>query len=236
MQFKECIHLKILGSFSTLILITKTNMIVYTNVCSAVGALKHLKRFLPFKIFCIFLKANVFTIIDYCLPIWGVQTEIDKQRLQTKINQVILNFSEPPKWMKHCKYKPYIENEILEKAGVLSLSERMKFYTAKITFYILQTKFIVETISIPCTMYNLNMFTFKRKGKTRSSCKNLLEQPYKWKSASYTKPFRYREIELWKKLRYEFLQNDMSLKMFENALNDYLTNERKHVHIMKKPP
>jgi len=215
---------------------------VKKRVSSSIGVLTHLKRFLPFSVFCILLKAYVLTIIDYCLPIWGVRQNSDLQSLQCKINNVILNFSEPPSWLKKCKKvksNPTTECCILEKANILSVSERFKYYTTKITFKTLKLKLLLENIDdgikIPYIKYNMTMFSMRKKSVTRAGSTRLIDKNYKWKSSTYEKSFKFRATELWNSLPKSLHDENISLKKFNSTLYKHYLDQRNSVYITYKP-
>ena len=118
---------------------------VKKRVNSAIGVLNTIKRFIPFDVFCIFLNAYVLSIVDYCLPIYGAQTENDLQSVQNSINRAIKMYCEPPKWLRN-KKTPTFESDLLEKVGILSVRERIQFYLTKLTFKALKYKTGIKLI------------------------------------------------------------------------------------------
>ena len=143
---------------------------------------------------------------------------------------------------KHKKVKsnPITECCILEKANILSVSERFKYYTTKITFKTLKLKGIMEktenNVIIPCIKYNMAMFSMKKKSITRAGNKRLIDKSYKWKSITYEKSFKFRATELWNSLPESLHDENLSMTKFNSILFNHYLNQRSSVNIMYKPP
>ena len=139
--------------------------------------------------------------------------------------------------MKKIKAKPITECCILEKANILSVTERIKYYITKITFKTLNIKhFINNNIIVPHVQYNVNMFSMRKKSVTRAGKKRLLDKNYKWKSCTFEKSFKHRAIDLWNSLPENLHDDTLSFMKFNKLLYKYFLSQRNAVNAIFNPP
>jgi hypothetical protein len=68
---------------------------VSSKVSSNCGVIRKLRKYLSHPAFCTVANAYIFSVIDYCLIIWGPSRRIDLDSLQKKVNQLLIIFFIP---------------------------------------------------------------------------------------------------------------------------------------------
>jgi uncharacterized membrane protein YqaE (UPF0057 family) len=70
-------------------------MYVSSKVSSNCGVIRKLRKYLSHHAFCALLNAYIFSVIDYCLIIWGPSRRTDLDSLQKKVNKLLIIFFYP---------------------------------------------------------------------------------------------------------------------------------------------
>jgi len=201
----------------------------YNHVCSrvssAVGCLLLIKRYLTLQMFKIFTNSFVYSIIDYCLPIWGCLSNTQVNSLQSKINSVLGAYFFPQLCNKFQRYnrishsvnnekykKPNLDySELLQRCNLLSVSERIQYFNATFAYKSLRFAHVPE-IS--------DLFVFGNSARSQ----NLRQVDYA--SAFLQKSPIYQAIKTWNKLSPELKAQDVSLGRFKTLLGTWLIGER----------
>jgi len=198
---------------------------VKRRLSSAIGVLNRLKRFLPFDIFCIMLKAFVLPIIDNCVCIWLVQTPKEIQTIQNKINDCIYLAIDCKKFFKQkCKGKgkrKIFENELLEHVDILSIDERLKYYICVFVYESLKFDKGINFIK--------NLFSLQPAGRTRASNRCTLLCNYSRTNSNYatfSKSIHFRALNAWNNLPETVTDSKLSKSQFKDELNKYLIDNR----------
>ena len=198
---------------------------VLSKVSSSVGCLMHIKRFLGLQTFKILVNSFIFSHIDYCFPIWGHQSDTNIQILQSRLNSILGAYFFPQIVNKYQKLKKinHISNkkkfkeikidypELWECCNLLSVSERLKYFSSIIAFQAIRTPTIPEisNIFIPGrSARSQNMLILDHEG-------SLLE-----KSAFY------QAIKVWNSLNSDAKKVDVSLESFKVLIDAWLLDKR----------
>jgi hypothetical protein len=201
---------------------------VYSRVSSAVGCLMQIKRFVNERTFKILISSFVFSIVDYCLSIWGPESFSKAHfhtKLQNKINSLLGSYYFPQicnkyhKWNKiahtnsNKNYKiPKINYpDLWEKCNLLSVAERLEYFNALFVF-----KSIIKIKPVPEIT---NHFTLLQSTRTQG-----LLVPKFGKTGK--KSVFYNAAITWNKIPIKVKDNEQSLKKFKTSLNKWLVDGR----------
>ena len=191
---------------------------VLKRVASAVGCLLSLKRLLNLNVFKILLNSFVFSIIDYALPIWGTLSKTDMGILQSKVNSLLGAFFYPSlcnnfnRYIKIAlskegsKLKPIKINyrELWEKCNILSVCERLNYFSGVFAFKAIRLNHIPE-------IHDQYTFIHNTHNQTLS-----LPQ---YNTTFAQKSIFYQSALLWNTFSNDLKQTDISLQKFKGILN-----------------
>ncbi|MFI5423029.1 MAG: reverse transcriptase domain-containing protein, partial [Nitrososphaerales archaeon] len=134
---------------------------VVSKISPIIGAFRRLKRFLFFDQLVQLLKTTVLSTIDYALPIWAVQDSDRLQLIQNKINRTLLDFRRKDTFCIRKKGRKNViyECDMLERANLLSVNERIQYYCAV---------FIFKCLRQPPNIVFLNQYLVRRPWSNKS--------------------------------------------------------------------
>jgi hypothetical protein len=200
---------------------------VNRRISSALGMVNRLKRFFTFKIYCIMLKSFVLSIADYCICIWGIQTEKELQTIQGKVNHSIFNAFGPKKWLQRIyRGKPKLfENELLDMANILSIKEKISYFTSLFVFESLMFDKGVECVK---NVFVLNL-TNETSRQTRSSQRNVLSSNFSSRHKTFECSLKFRGIREWNGLPPEVADLNCSRKTFQDKLCNFIVCKRQNL-------
>jgi len=135
---------------------------VLSKVSSSIGCLMQIKRFVNLQTFKILVTSFVFSHIDYCLPIWGHQSETNIKLLQSRLNALLGAYFYPQIVNKFQRFnkiahkndrrsfkQPKIDYpELWESCNLLSVAERLKYFSSIIAFQAIRNPSITEINSL----------------------------------------------------------------------------------------
>jgi len=127
---------------------TTHNDHVFDKLCSTSVQIFKIKRLINHH-HCLFksiLHAFIIFLVDYCFPIWGNMHNKFLDKMQSKINQLLLAYYEPSFFKNH--NKPTIVDSSLNKVGTLTVRERYKYYILNCTFNTLKFSSNVDDIKL----------------------------------------------------------------------------------------
>ena len=188
---------------------------VFNKLCSTSVWIFKLKRLINHSLFKSILHAFILSLVDYCLPIWGNMHNKFLDKMQSKINQLLLAYYEPSFFKKH--NKPTIVNSLLDKVGILTVRERYKYYILDFTFKTLKFSSNVDDIK---TFFEFSQSSRRQLLKTITHSSKLFE-----------KSIVYQGIKLWNALPVELRDINLSLLSFQRYLTNYLRDSRDDIYV-----
>ena len=203
---------------------------VISKISPIIGAFRRLKRFLSFDQLTQLLKTTVLSTIDYALPIWAVQDSDKLQLIQNKINRALLDFRRKDTFCMRKKGRKNViyESDMLERANLLSVNERLQYNCSV---------FIFKCLRQPLDIMFLNQYLVRRPaGRTRASQQSAtdLQITHRHRTATYARSFMYRAIKLWNDLPNSTRDLEFSLDKFKNEIANYIISKRATVPIEDK--
>jgi hypothetical protein len=198
---------------------------VCKKVSSAVGGILLIKRYLPVHTFKVILNTLIFSVIDYCFPIWGHLSTYHLNILQSKVNSLLGSYFFPTicnRFQKFNKISHFYNNatfnspsinypELWECCNILSISERLQYFYALFAFKAIRFNWI-PTIS--------SNFKF-----IPTSHSQRLSLP-SHKTSLFKKSVFYQSFRTWKNLDEFAKQTDLSLQKFKKCINNWLIGRR----------
>jgi hypothetical protein len=194
---------------------------VKNRVSGAIGSILRMRRLLNTRMFSILLNTYVYSVIDYCLPIYGVDVTL-LNNLQGKIDRLLqMFFQKLPK--KRKKYyisqpDPIKENDLFawyETCNIISCAERLEYYTLTYLFNILR-------VSDVLTLKD----SFVIKDRSRSTKFENTIEVRSHKSATFAKSLAYRATKLWNELPAFLREPKCGLNSFKYVVSQILINRR----------
>jgi len=191
---------------------------VINKVCSTTAWIFKIKRLINCSLFKSILHAFIISVIDYCLPIWGNMHDKYLDKLQSKINQLIIAFYQPSLLRKHGLNKQIIVNSLLDSVGILTVKERYKYHILDFTFKALKYSSSVREIR--------EFFVF-----SKSSRRQLL-QTITHDSRSFEKSIVFQGIKLWNALPVDLRDINLTLPAFQCKLGNLLRESRDDIYVI----
>jgi reverse transcriptase-like protein len=193
---------------------------VKNRVVGAIGSIVKMRRLLNLRMFATLLNSYVFSVIDYCLPIWGVD-ESALKNLQGRIDRLLQLFFQklPKKRKKQVFLSDPIKVDDLhawyENCNLLTCTERLEFYSLSYLFNILR----LSNISMLKDMYVI-------KERARSTKLENMIEVKSHKSCMFAKSLAYRATKLWNDLPHFLRSPQCSFGYFKNCISYILIDKR----------
>jgi len=216
---------------------------VMSKVCSAIGCINYLKKFLNVNMFKTLLNCMLLSTIDYAFPIWGFSMSKSKlELLQKKIEMVAKCYFFPKlsqlfikqNWKnQNLQLKGKLHNlrqlsnsisryEILEKCNVLDVFERLKFQTLVELFKIM--KFYNGVLALR------SLYVFSTPRSNSVLARKRLAVP-SHRTSQFQCGIEYKSIVLWNSLTGEIQDTTNSLSKFKQNLTLNILRSRLDVNI-----
>ncbi len=188
---------------------------VLKRVSDKISFMYSIKRNITEKVMIVMMNAYVFSIIDYGIDIWAIQSDAMLYEIQRKIDRFLINFY-LPSHAKKCKKKKIsnIEvdiNVIYKNCNFLTLIERRDLFVLKYMF----CKFKNNDLN---GMINNN-------DKTRPVLCNISHNYTIFKNC-----LTYRGIALWNTLPKDLDVKNLSVTTFMILVKEWLVSKRKNVY------
>jgi hypothetical protein len=184
---------------------------VITKLSSAIGRINLIKKFLNDQIFIILLNCFVLSIVDYILPVWGHACSSKLNSIQCKINSLIKSYFYPSLGKLYTKkywsnisnkfnndthnHKKLVKlshdidmNVLFEKCNVLSIHERLNYYTILTVYKTIKFKSLIPFMN---DMFNLN---------NCRSTNQMLPYPKRIVPSISQNSVHYQSVKLWNAL------------------------------------
>jgi hypothetical protein len=110
------------------------------------------------------------------------------------------------------------ECQLLETVNILSITEKLRYFTLHFVFQALKSNLNIEYIT--------DMFVLKPSSRTRAGNKATLCSNYDSKLKVFEKSIKFRGINEWNKLPKEICDLDCSKTVFLKKLSSYIVNSR----------
>lgn len=122
---------------------------VISKTSSSISFLRGIKRYIPPNVMKIMINCNVLSIANYCLKIWAVQTNLQLNAIQEKIDRFLVTYFLPSFYKKTRKFRKQKKsltkckinlNSIMLSNNLFTISERRDLYTLKYMFKLYQSR------------------------------------------------------------------------------------------------
>jgi len=191
---------------------------VYNKISSAVEIILKLKRLLNVSLFKSLLHAYIFSVVDYCLPVWGNLHISHLNKLQGKINGLLLKYYEFQLVKKNkTDLSKLTINDALKKTNILTVKEQYDYYVLDFVFRTVKFNSVVAELN--------NFFQFS----TRSR-RQLLTVSRHY-SKLIKKSIALQGAKLWNALPQEIRDINLTIPMFRFKLIELLTNSRTCIYV-----
>jgi len=175
--------------------------------------------------FKILINSFVFSIIDYCFPIWGKISQTNLTILKNKINSCLGGYFYPYLCNKFNKLNRIAHNyqneqfnivhlnytELWEKCNLLSVHERLQYFNAITAYKAISTNLVPDLSEL---------FIFGVSDRTR---KVILPNH---NTEIYKKSPIFQAMVSWNSLNFEAREFGLSLNRFKRVVDTWLLAER----------
>ena len=195
---------------------------VVSKISPIIGAFRRLKRFLSFDQLSQLLKTTVLSTLDYALPIWAVHDSSRLQNIQNKINRTLLDFRLRDTFCLRNKGRKKViyESDMLERANILSVNERVEYYSSLFIFKCLRHP--------PNIGFLTELFVRRPAGRTRASQQSEtdLQVTHRHRTTTFTRSFIYRSVKLWNNLPNSLRDLQFSVGKFKSEIASHIISKR----------
>jgi len=223
---------------------------IESKVYSAIGGIRKLKKLINIRVLSTLINSYIISITDFCLPIWGWSAQNDLDRIQNKINNLLITFFHPSlekfhykkQWAKISKLPPSEQktfklschrlhkninmNDLLERCNLLTLNERLIIASATAIFK--SIKFENDVIELK-DFFELSSER-NTQVRTRSCTSNGISLPT-FRLSQTKKSIRYSSIKFWNELPTTIRNTNQSLLTFKDKLERHIIKMRENIYV-----
>jgi hypothetical protein len=206
---------------------------INNKISTAIGALHHILRLLSLQVFIQLLNSFVLSHLDYGVEVWGCIQVSKISSFQKKLDSILKSFFYPRLSKLYTKKfwcskfidsksrlkllrfsRSIIMTDLYEKCTLLTISERINYFTLMTTFKFFRLKEIFSNI--------ITHFNFSTRNDETSL--NLLTLARKYEL--FKNSFVYRSTELWNSLPRTFRSILYSKNQFALLINKHFLSLR----------
>jgi len=205
--------------------------LVEKNLIRAINFVHRYKRFIPKHVFSLFVISYIYSIVDYCISIWGVVPPSVLNNLQNRINNLIITYKYPKFNLIYRKsiWSSTISDAQREKRDRLYREKKKINMNSLLSFYSLKTveeryKCFTLLRFFKILKFNSgNLRNFVTSSRLVDSSR-LIVPDHSLKF--FQKNFFYRAVKLWNSLPFNLRCFKYSADNFRLLIYDYVLKLR----------
>ena len=194
---------------------------VLSKISSAIGCIQTIKRYLSVPLFSTIVNSFVYSVLDYCLPVYCTISETHKNVIQSKLESLLASYFYPTicnRFRRFYNIHSNIRrrtihinyNSLFEKCNLLKFRERIEYFNCVSAFNFLYT---------PYTPKLSGVFVRGKSYRCLNSSVPIHDCEF------YTKSAYYQNIISWNQLNTQTKEMP-SLYSFKLSLDSFLLSRR----------